>query len=111
MCETKRLNDRECGCRYRVGEVCLLLEQLGFQDTGPFREAGVTGADLADLTEEEMRTELRLSNLQVPPLPSLAVETPASCITSSFLLKVREKNWGSGNLLACAKVQAHHDQK
>lgn len=45
----------------------MLLEQLGFQDTAPFREAGVTGADLAHLSEEELRTELRLSNLQVPP--------------------------------------------
>ena len=59
-----------------MDQTCALLNSLGITETAPFRENGVTGGDLLELSEEEMRESLKLSPLQVGPhaagqLPSI----------------------------------------
>ena len=48
-----------------MDQTCALLSSLGITETAPFRENGVTGGDLLELSEEEMRESLKLSPLQV----------------------------------------------
>jgi len=42
-----------------------LLSEIGLWDGGPFESNGITGGDLLDLEEEELKEDLHLSNLQV----------------------------------------------
>ena len=43
-----------------------LLRSVGFRDTACIEANGVTGDDLLELTEQELRQELGLTHLQVP---------------------------------------------
>ncbi len=54
-----------CACRYSVAETVQLLSEIGLRDGGPFESNGITGGDLLDLEEEELKDDLHLSNLQV----------------------------------------------
>jgi len=54
-----------CACRYSVAETVQLLSEIGLWDGGPFESNGITGGDLLDLEEEELKEDLHLSNLQV----------------------------------------------
>jgi hypothetical protein len=53
------------GCRFSVDQTCTLLTNLGITDTSRFRDNGVTGGDLLELSAEEMSESLNLSQLQV----------------------------------------------
>ncbi|KAK9803038.1 hypothetical protein WJX72_012250 [[Myrmecia] bisecta] len=57
--------------RYTVAETCRLLADLGLRDTSRFEENGVSGADLLDLTDEELHKDLGLPNLQVKKIKTL----------------------------------------
>ena len=46
-----------------------LLSEIGLRDGSPFESNGITGGDLLDLEEEELKGDLHLSNLQVRVLP------------------------------------------
>ena len=52
-------------CRYSVAETVQLLSEVGLRDGSPFESNGITGGDLLDLEEEELKEDLHLSNLQV----------------------------------------------
>lgn len=52
-------------CRYSVEQVCELLQCLGLQNVSAFESNGVTGGELLELSQEELRTDLGLSTLQV----------------------------------------------
>jgi hypothetical protein len=54
-----------CACRYSVAETVQLLSEIGLRDGSPFESNGITGGDLLDLEEEELKEDLHLSNLQV----------------------------------------------
>lgn len=51
--------------RYTVGETADLLRDIGFRDYEVMRTHGVTGGDLLELTDQELREELGLPHLQV----------------------------------------------
>jgi len=53
------------GCRFSVDQTCTILTSLGIPDTSRFRDNGVTGGDLLELSAEEMSESLDLSQLQV----------------------------------------------
>ena len=46
-------------------ETSSLLRDLGIRDTSAFEANGITGSDLLDLEEDDLRSELGLSKLQV----------------------------------------------
>lgn len=50
--------------RYSVAETVQLLSEIGLRDGSPFETNGITGGDLLDLEEEELKEDLHLSNLQ-----------------------------------------------
>ena len=52
-------------CRYSVAETVQLLSEIGIRDGSPFESNGITGGDLLDLDDEELKEDLHLSNLQV----------------------------------------------
>ncbi len=51
--------------RYTVEETVELLSSIGFRDTDCITAHGLNGGDILDLSDQEMRDELRLSHLQV----------------------------------------------
>ena len=51
-------------CRYGVEETCQLLQDVGIRNTSQFEANGITGADLLDLEEDDLRSELGLTKLQ-----------------------------------------------
>lgn len=50
--------------RYSVAETVQLLSDIGIRDGSPFESNGITGGDLLDLEEEELKDDLHLSHLQ-----------------------------------------------
>ena len=54
-----------CSCRFTVQQTCELLQNLGLQNVDAFRENGVTGGDLLELSQEELQRDLGLPSLQV----------------------------------------------
>ena len=56
------------GCRYTVEQTCDLLQSLGLQNVSAFQENGITGGDLLELTQEELKADLGLAPLQVQSL-------------------------------------------
>ena len=52
-------------CRYSVAETVQLLSEIGIRDGSPFETNGITGGDLLDLEDEELKEDLGLTNLQV----------------------------------------------
>ncbi len=75
-----------CACRYSVAETVQLLSEIGLRDGGPFESNGITGGDLLELEEEELKEDLHLSNLQVrvPPKCKKAIAILA-CDTHEFM--------------------------
>ena len=59
------LDSRAWHDRYSVEDTCSLLRDMGIRDTSAFEANGITGADLLDLEEDDLRSELGLSKLQV----------------------------------------------
>ena len=54
-----------CACRYTVEEAVELLKLIGFRNTDVVEAHGITGGDLLELNEHELRDELKLPRLQV----------------------------------------------
>ena len=52
---------------FTVDEVCAFMESLGISSE-PFKANSVSGEDLAHLTDEDFKTELRLKPLQIKKL-------------------------------------------
>ena len=52
-------------CRFTVQETVQLLADLGFRDGSAFENNGITGGDLLELDNSELREDLGLTNLQV----------------------------------------------
>ncbi|KAL3155667.1 hypothetical protein ABBQ32_012695 [Trebouxia sp. C0010 RCD-2024] len=50
--------------RYTVAETVQLLSEIGIRDGSPFETNGITGGDLLDLDDEELKEDLHLTNLQ-----------------------------------------------
>ena len=67
-----------------------LLGEIGIRDGSPFESNGITGGDLLDLHDEELKEDLHLTNLQVPyqishvPCPTCAVV----CVHASMRMRV-----------------------
>lgn len=53
------------GCRYTTEETVDLLQSVGFRDVAPIEANGLNGADLLEVTEQELRDELGLTHFQV----------------------------------------------
>ena len=51
-------------CRFSVHQVCQLLQDLGLQDTSSLQSNGISGGELLELSDEEIREDLGLSRLQ-----------------------------------------------
>lgn len=49
-----------------MADTVQLLSEIGIRDGSPFESNGITGGDLLDLDEEELKEDLHLTNLQVP---------------------------------------------
>jgi len=74
-----------CACRYSVAETVQLLSEIGLRDGGHFESNGITGGDLLDLEEEELKEDLHLSNLQVRvPLKCKKTTAILECDTHEF---------------------------
>ena len=72
--------------RYSVEDTCSLLRDMGIRDTSAFEANGITGADLLDLEEDDLRSELGLSKLQVDSLlmlPELQAQQPLAASSIS----------------------------
>jgi len=64
-----------CACRYTVEEAVELLKLIGFRNTDVVEAHGITGGDLLELDEHELRDELKLPHLQVQLLAHLIILT------------------------------------
>lgn len=51
--------------RYTTEETVDLLQSVGFRDLASIEENGLNGADLLEISEQELRDELGLSHFQV----------------------------------------------
>ena len=60
--------------RYTTEEAVDLLQSVGFRDVAPIEENGLTGADLLEVSEQELRDELGLSHFQVMFSPALLAD-------------------------------------
>jgi len=73
-------------CRYSVAETVQLLSEIGLRDGSPFESNGITGGDLLDLEEEELKEDLHLSHLQVSS-PSLCCEVQIHMLVVDLMLR------------------------
>lgn len=48
-----------------MAETVQLLSEIGIRDGSPFESNGITGGDLLELDDEELKEDLHLTNLQV----------------------------------------------
>lgn len=48
-----------------MAETVQLLSDIGIRDSSPFESNGITGGDLLDLDDDELKEDLHLTNLQV----------------------------------------------
>ena len=63
---SSELNQLPCLlCRFTVQETVQLLADLGLRDGSAFETNGITGGDLLELDNSELREDLGLTNLQV----------------------------------------------
>ena len=61
-----------------------LLQSVGFRDVAPIEANGLTGADLLEVTEQELREELGLSHFQVGGCSSCAFSDAARASILQF---------------------------
>lgn len=61
-----------------------LLSEIGIRDGSPFESNGITGGDLLDLDDEELKEDLHLTNLQVPC---------PTCVHDPFVSHVMFASW------------------
>ena len=81
-------------CRYSVAETVQLLSEIGFRDCSPFESNGITGGDLLDLEDEELKEDLHLSHLQVNPQPKgLRVQARMIHVSVSFCCRLLCCSW------------------
>lgn len=64
-----------------MAETVQLLSDIGIRDGSPFESNGITGGDLLDLEEEELKDDLHLSHLQVSQSPQLSKIDSCTCCT------------------------------
>ena len=60
------------GVRYTVEETVELLQLMGFRATDVIEAHGITGGDLLELDEQELRKELKLPHLQVQQISHIS---------------------------------------
>ena len=48
-----------------MAETVQLLSEIGIRDSSPFESNGITGGDLLELDDDELKEDLHLTNLQV----------------------------------------------
>ena len=72
-------------CRYSVAETVQLLSDIGIRDGSPFESNGITGGDLLDLDDDELKEDLHLTNLQVREPNEHAICTCGTLTFMSFL--------------------------
>lgn len=67
-----RLQAACSGVRYTVEETVELLQLMGFKATDVIEAHGITGGDLLELDEQELRNELKLPHLQVQEISHIS---------------------------------------
>lgn len=75
-----------------MAETVQLLSEIGIRDGSPFESNGITGGDLLDLDDDELKEDLHLTNLQVHGLNDHA--RFACFALTAFLLLLSYSTYG-----------------